>query len=94
MAKIELEDRTKIFALAIIDLVERMPRNRASDVAGRQLLRSGTSIGANSRPSRDIIVAGRQGITREWWEPGGCGLTVGFAGETRFFCQALRYNNK
>lgn len=49
MAKTELEDRTKTFALAIIDFVERMPGNRASDVAGRQLLRSGTSIGANYR---------------------------------------------
>ena len=49
MAKTELEDRSKKFALAIIDLVERMPRNRSSEVVGRQLLRSGTSIGANYR---------------------------------------------
>lgn len=47
MAKTELENRSKKFALAIIDLVERLPRNRAGDVVGRQLLRSGTSIGAN-----------------------------------------------
>ena len=32
MAKTELEDRSKNFALAIIDLVERMPRTRAVDV--------------------------------------------------------------
>jgi four helix bundle protein len=49
MARNELENRTKQFALAVIDLVERMPRNRAGDVVGRQLLRSGTSIGANYR---------------------------------------------
>lgn len=49
MAKTELETRTKAFALKIIDLVERMPRNRAGDVVGRQVLRSGTSIGANYR---------------------------------------------
>lgn len=49
MARNELENRTKKFALAVIDLVERMPRNRAGDVVGRQLLRSGTSIGANYR---------------------------------------------
>lgn len=49
MAKTELENRTKEFALNLIDLVERMPRNRAGDVVGRQLLRSGTSIGANYR---------------------------------------------
>ncbi len=49
MAKTELETRTKNFALELIDLVERMPRNRAGDVVGRQLLRSGTSLGANYR---------------------------------------------
>jgi four helix bundle protein len=49
MAKTELETRTKEFALELIDLVERMPRNRAGDVVGKQLLRSGTSIGANYR---------------------------------------------
>lgn len=49
MAKTELETRTKEFALDLIELVERMPRNRAGDVVARQLLRSGTSIGANYR---------------------------------------------
>lgn len=49
MAKAEFEARTKQFSLDLIDLVERMPRNRASDVVGRQLLRSGTSVGANYR---------------------------------------------
>lgn len=49
MAETELEDRSKKFALAIIDLVEKLPRNRAGDVIGRQLLRSGTSVGANYR---------------------------------------------
>ena len=49
MAKTELETRTKDFALELIDFVERMPRNRSGDVVGRQVLRSGTSIGANYR---------------------------------------------
>ena len=49
MAKTELEVRTKQFALDLIDLVERLPVGRAGDVVGRQLLRSGTSIGANYR---------------------------------------------
>jgi len=31
MAKTELESRSKQFALAIIDLVERMPKNRANE---------------------------------------------------------------
>jgi four helix bundle protein len=49
MARTELEVRTKQFALDLIDLVERLPTGRAGDVVGRQLLRSGTSIGANYR---------------------------------------------
>ena len=52
MARTELEVRTKQFALDLIDLVdlvERLPAGRAGDVVGRELLRSGTSIGANYR---------------------------------------------
>lgn len=55
MGKTELEDRTKRFALELIDLVERMPRNRAGDVVGRQLLRAGTSIGANYREANRAV---------------------------------------
>lgn len=49
MARTELEVRTKQFALDLIDLVERLPIGRAGDVVGRQLLRAGTSVGANYR---------------------------------------------
>jgi four helix bundle protein len=41
--------RTKRFALEVIKLVETLPRNRTADVIGRQLLRAGTSVGANYR---------------------------------------------
>ena len=41
--------RTRQLALEIIALVESLPRSRTADVVGRQLLRSGTSIGANYR---------------------------------------------
>jgi four helix bundle protein len=41
--------RTRKVALEIIELVESVPRSRTADVIGRQLLRSGTSIGANYR---------------------------------------------
>lgn len=47
--KEELEQRTKYFALAVIRLAAGLPRDRAADVLARQLLRSGTSIGANYR---------------------------------------------
>ena len=45
----ELEARTKTFALRVIETVGALPRTQASDVLGRQLLKSGTSIGANYR---------------------------------------------
>jgi len=44
-----LKQRTRQFALAVIKLIETLPRDRVSDVLGRQLLRSGTSVGANYR---------------------------------------------
>ena len=43
------KQRTKGFALAVIRLVETLPRSRAAEVLGRQLLRAGTSVGANYR---------------------------------------------
>jgi len=45
----ELKARTKQFTLRVIRLVESLPRGRTADVIGRQLLRSGTSVGANYR---------------------------------------------
>ena len=44
-----LKRRTKRFALAVIQFVEGLPKDRTSDILGRQLLRSGTSVGANYR---------------------------------------------
>jgi four helix bundle protein len=45
----DLKQRTKEFALRIIELVESLPRDKITDVIGKQLLRSGTSVGANYR---------------------------------------------
>lgn len=44
-----MKHRTKQFALRSVRLVEALPRERTADVLGRQLLRSGTSVGANYR---------------------------------------------
>jgi four helix bundle protein len=44
-----LRERTKSFALRIINLVEALPKGRIAEVIGRQLLRSGTSVGVNYR---------------------------------------------
>jgi four helix bundle protein len=49
MQRSEMVERTKRFALRIIRLGSKLPKNRAADIIGRQLLRSGTSIGANYR---------------------------------------------
>jgi len=45
----DLKERTKQFALRIIRLVEALPKGRTAGVIGRQLLRCGTSVGANYR---------------------------------------------
>lgn len=45
----DLRARTKDFALRILTLYRKLPRNQESWVIGKQLLRSGTSIGANYR---------------------------------------------
>src|SRR6266571_4668451 len=44
-----LKDRTKAFALAVVALVEELPRGRSANSIGNQLLRAGTSVGANYR---------------------------------------------
>ncbi len=45
----ELKQRTKTFSIRVIRLVSALPKDRVGDVLGRQLLKSGTSIGANYR---------------------------------------------
>src|SRR3984893_5098630 len=45
----DLRARTKTFALRIIALYETLPRSGAAHVLGHQVLRSGTSVGANFR---------------------------------------------
>ncbi len=44
-----LRQRRKDFALRVIRLVRSLPKTDEARVIGRQLLRSGTSIGANHR---------------------------------------------
>jgi four helix bundle protein len=45
----DFKRRTKSFALRIIRVVESLPNTKTSNVIGKQLLRSGTSVGANYR---------------------------------------------
>lgn len=44
-----LRPRTKAYALRIIKLVTTLPHTSVAQVLGKQLLRSGTSVGANYR---------------------------------------------
>ena len=49
MDKVEFKQRTKLFALRVIRLVESLPCTRTANTIGNQLIRSGTSVGANYR---------------------------------------------
>jgi four helix bundle protein len=49
MTEAEMKQRTKQFALRVIKLVNALPRTTAGITIGRQLVRSGTSVGANYR---------------------------------------------
>src|SRR5436190_20314129 len=45
----ELQDRTKKFALRVLNLIERLPNTIGGRVLANQLARSATSVGANYR---------------------------------------------
>src|ERR1700741_3683282 len=45
----DLRDRTKAFALQIVRMFACLPKTTEAQVLGKQLLRSGTSVGANYR---------------------------------------------
>jgi four helix bundle protein len=45
----DLKDRTRAYALRIIRLYGALPKKTESQVIGKQLLRSGTAVGANYR---------------------------------------------
>ncbi|MGB9641289.1 MAG: four helix bundle protein [Anaerolineales bacterium] len=45
----DLRRRTKQFALAILDLCSLIPNNLKGQILSKQLVRSGTSVGANYR---------------------------------------------
>lgn len=45
----EFKNRTKNLALRVIRLIGMLPKSQVAEVIGKQLLRSGTSVGANYR---------------------------------------------
>jgi four helix bundle protein len=44
-----MQQRTKQFALRVVKLFQALPKSDEAKVIGRQVLRSGTSVGANYR---------------------------------------------
>ena len=49
MKERDLKQRTKRFALHVVRFCESLPKDETSKILGRQLLRSGTAVGANYR---------------------------------------------
>ena len=47
-----LEARTRHFALRVLKVFKSLPKTEEARVLGKQILRSGTSIGANYRAAR------------------------------------------
>jgi four helix bundle protein len=64
-----MKERTKALALRIVGLVEALPSGRTANIMARQLLRCGTSVGANyraacrARSRRDFVA--KLGIVEE-----------------------------
>jgi len=50
--KIGIRERTYKYALMVIKAIDKLPKEMTSATIGRQLLRSGTSVGANVAEAR------------------------------------------
>jgi four helix bundle protein len=48
----DLSERTKSFALRIVRLYTALPKSTLAQTLGKQVLRSGTSVGANYREAK------------------------------------------
>jgi four helix bundle protein len=81
VAPFNLRDGTKAFALEVVGLVEGLPRSRSADAIGNQLLRSGTSVGANYR------AACRARSKREFLAK--LGIVEGEADESQFWLDLI-----
>ena len=73
MTEKELKERTKVFALRVLKLIDSLPDTRSSRVLAGQLGRSGTSVGANYRAacrsrSRAEMISKLSVVEEEGWE--------------------------
>jgi len=78
----DLQARTRRFALRIIKLFRSLPRTEEARILGRQILRSGTSLGANYR------AAGRARSRAEFVAK--LGIVLEEADETVFWLELMR----
>ena len=64
-----LRERTKQFAIRVIRLYSTLPKNTLTQVLGKQVLRSGTSVAANfreaSRARSDAEFVAKLGIVEQ-----------------------------
>jgi len=77
-----LQERTKQFSLNILNLFKNLPKDTSTQILGKQLLRSGTSVGANSR------AAFRGRSTKEYIAK--LGIVVEEADESIFWLELLK----
>jgi four helix bundle protein len=67
--KRELQDRTKAFALRVLKVVEALPKTTTGQAVARQIVRSGTAVGANyrsvCRSRSDAEFVARMGVVEE-----------------------------
>ena len=65
----DLKKRMRVFALHVIRLASGLPHDKVGDVIGRQLLKCGTSVGANyraaSRAKSQADFIAKMGIVEE-----------------------------
>ena len=95
-----LEERTLAFAVAVVRLVGGFPRTDVGAVVGRQLLKAGTSIGANYREanrseSREDFVHKSAIVLKEcaetdYWLEMCTRIEIGVPADRELLCQEAR----
>lgn len=76
-----LQKRTKEFTLKVIKVFRTLPKNEEAQIIGKQLLRAGTSVGANSRASF------RARSVKEFIAK--TGIVIEEADECEFWCEII-----
>lgn len=76
-APFDIKERTFLFGVRVVKLVGRLPRNVAGLEIGRQLIRAGTSVGANveeaqsGESKRDFVhkmgIAAKEAREARYW---------------------------